>query len=73
MSDAELVGGRDDKHLDFRLSLLKQVDGDPASVVVSTVCVVHNNFGKRYLFFVVPFHRWGVQRLIARAISAGRM
>ena len=52
---------------------MKQVDGDPASVVVSTVCVVHNNFGKRYLFFVVPFHRWGVQRLIARAISAGRM
>ena len=45
MSDAELVGGRDDKHLDFRLSLLKQVHGDPASVAVSTVCVVHNNFG----------------------------
>ena len=36
MSDAELVSGRDDKHLDFRLSLLEQVDGDPASVVEST-------------------------------------
>ena len=73
LTDTELVAGRDDKHLDFRFSLLKESGGDTASVVVSTVCVVHNVFGKVYLFFVVPFHRWGVRRLLSRAISAGRL
>ena len=73
ISDTELIAGRDNKHLDFRLSLLKQGDGDAAGVVVSTVCVVHNLFGKVYLFFVVPFHRRAVQWLIARALGAGRL
>ena len=42
----------------FRLSVIKVPDGDRSSVVVSTICTVHNLFGKLYLFFVVPFHRW---------------
>lgn len=73
LNDAELVAGRDNKHLDFRLSVLKGVDGAAASVTISTVCSVHNWFGKVYLFFVIPFHRWGVRRLIADAIRAGRL
>jgi hypothetical protein len=24
-------------------------------------------------FFIVPFHKWGVQRLISNAITAGRL
>jgi len=69
LTDNELVAGRDNKHLDFRLSVLKS----PSSVTVSTICIVHNRFGKVYLFFIVPFHRWGVQRLIADAVKAGRL
>jgi hypothetical protein len=68
-----LVAGRDNKHLDFRLPVLKVTEGVTTSVVVSTVCTVHNLFGKVYLFFVVPFHKWGVQWLISKAISAGRL
>jgi Protein of unknown function (DUF2867) len=73
LTETELIAGRDNKHLDFRLSVLKQASGANASVVVSTICTVHNRFGKIYLFFVVPFHRWGVQQLLSRAIVAGRL
>ncbi|MEO8247785.1 MAG: DUF2867 domain-containing protein [Burkholderiales bacterium] len=73
LTPSELVAGRDNKHLDFRLSVLRLTEGSAASVVVSTVCVVHNAFGKVYLFFVVPFHKWGVRSLISRAVTAGRL
>lgn len=73
LTENELVAGRDNKHLDFRLSILKVIDGETASVVVSTICVVNNTFGKVYLFFVVPFHKWGLQRIISNAVIAGRL
>ena len=73
LTDSELIAGRDNKHLDFRLSVLKEAGGASASVVVSTVCTVHNRFGKIYLFFIVPFHRWGVKLLMSRAAKAGRL
>ena len=69
----ELVAGRNNKHLDFRLSVLREVGVERDSVVVSTICTVHNRFGKVYLFFIVPFHRWGVQLLLSRAVAAGRL
>ena len=73
LTESEIVAGRDNKHLDFRLSVLKAGNGETASVVVSTLCTVHNWFGKLYLFFIVPFHKWGVQRLMSNAIIAGRL
>jgi hypothetical protein len=73
LSDSELIAGRDNKHLDFRLSVLKVAHDEKASVVISTVCNVHNTFGKFYLFFIVPFHKWGVQKLMRNAIAAGRL
>jgi hypothetical protein len=73
LSDNEIVAGRNNKHLDFRLSALKMPDGNGMSVVVSTVCIVHNLSGKIYLFFVVPFHRYGVKKLMARALAARRL
>jgi hypothetical protein len=72
IGDNEIVAGRDNKHMDFRLSVLRAVDGDAMSVVVSTICNVHNVFGKIYLFFIVPFHRHGVRSLISRAVAAKR-
>jgi len=73
LGDDEIVVGRDNKHLDFRLSVLKVFDDAEASVIVSTVCTVHNLSGKLYLFFVVPFHRLGVRKLMANARAAGRL
>ena len=30
-------------------------------------------FWQVYLFFIVPLHRWGVKRLMARAVDADRL
>ena len=73
LTDTELVAGRDNKHLDFRLSVSRETDGETASTVISTVCRVHNAFGKVCLFFIIPFHKWGVRRLIMSAALAGRL
>jgi hypothetical protein len=73
IDDNEIVAGRNNKHLDFRLSVLKVPDGRAESVVVSTICSVHNVFGKIYLFFIVPFHRTGVRSLMSNAVAAKRL
>jgi hypothetical protein len=73
IGENEIVAGRDNKHLDFRVSVLKAVDADTASVVISTICTVHNLFGKVYLFVIVPFHRSGVRSLMRNAVAAKRL
>jgi hypothetical protein len=73
ISENEVVAGRNNQHMDFRLSVLKARDGDRASVFVSTICTVHNLSGKIYLFFVVPFHRYGVRKLMANALATRRL
>ena len=73
LTESELIAGRDNSHLDFRLSVLREADGESAKAVISTVCRVHNTFGKAYLFFIIPFHKWGVRRLIKSAAMAGRL
>lgn len=73
LTDTELVAGRDNRHLDFRVSVLRLAHETPPTVAVSTVCVVHNGFGKAYLAFVLPFHRVGLRYIIARAMQAERL
>lgn len=73
VGENEIIAGRDNRHMDFRLSVLKRRDGDAVEVVVSTICSIHNLFGKAYLFLIVPFHRAGVQALLRRAVRAGRL
>ncbi len=74
LSAHELIAGRDNAHLDFRLSVLREAGRDgPPSVVVSTVCVAHNRFGRVYLACITPFHRWGVQWIMRAAVRAGRL
>jgi len=73
LSEIELIAGRNNKHLDFRLSVLKEAIGASSTAVVSTICTTHNAFGKVYLILVIPFHKWGVQRLMTRALARGRL
>jgi hypothetical protein len=73
LSEHEIVAGRNNRHMDFRLSVLKVPDGDRTSVVVSTICSVHNLSGKLYLFLIIPFHRYGVRKLMANALAARRL
>jgi hypothetical protein len=73
LGERELVAGRDNRHLDFRMSVLKRGSDQSASAVVTTVCRAHNRFGRMYLRAIAPFHKWGVQRLLRRASEAGRL
>src|SRR4030088_818907 len=73
IGDNEIIAGRNNRHMDFRLSVLKAIDGDAVSVVVSTICTVHNVFGKIYLFCIVPFHRNAVRSLMSNVVVAERL
>ena len=73
LNPLELIAGRDNKHLDFRLSVLRETNAGQAMVIVSTVCVVNNAFGKRYLWLILPFHRWGLRWLMTSAAAKGRL
>lgn len=73
LSERELVAGRDNRHLDFRLSILR-VDGPSArQLQVSTACVVKNTFGMVYLSVVLPFHKRGLRLLLSSALTCGRL
>jgi hypothetical protein len=69
----ELIAGRDNKHMEFRVSIMKVHDGTRPSVVVSTLCLVHNKFGQYYLSSVIPFHKFGLRGLMASALAAQRL
>ena len=67
----EIVAGRDNTHMDFRLSVLRGERG--ACVQVTTICHTHNAFGRLYMRVIEPFHRAGVRALMSRAVAAGRL
>ena len=73
ISENEIIAGRNNKHMDFRLSVLRVSDADGTNIIVSTICTVHNLSGKIYLFFVVPFHRFGIRGLLGSALAARRL
>ena len=66
-NDTEIVVGEDDKHLDFRISLLC-TDG---KLTLSTVVHCHNLLGHAYLFAIAPFHRAVVKASLRRAAKIG--
>lgn len=69
----EIIAGLDDKHLDFRVSLMKLNEAGAHKVAVSTVIFTHNNFGKAYLGVVLPFHKRGLKHLLSQAVTSGRI
>ena len=71
----EIVLGEDDKHLDFRISVLRQTQASTSSqehhLIVSTVVHCHNRLGRLYLKLISPFHRLIVRATLRRAARAG--
>jgi len=70
----EVVLGEDDKHLDFRVSLLCSGEAGPQGrreIIVSTVVQCHNRLGRTYLFIIAPFHRMVVRASLVRAARVG--
>ena len=68
-SDTEIILGDDDRHLDFRVGILRQVNGDRTVVVVSTIVSFHNWLGRLYFMPVQRFHRLIVPALMRRAAA----
>jgi hypothetical protein len=69
-SPTEIVMGEDDKHLDFRLSLMcspATSDSSVRRVVLSTVVHCHNRLGRAYIFVIAPFHRQVVKAFLRGA------
>jgi hypothetical protein len=72
-SSRELVLGEDDRHLDFRTSVLvrEMVVGGGRELVATTVVHCHNLLGRAYLTAIVPFHRVIVRSYLTRAARRG--
>lgn len=73
-SPTEVVLGEDDKHLDFRLSVLCSVPAPPRAtrhLVLSTVVHCHNRLGRLYIFLIAPFHRLVVRSSLRSAARIG--
>jgi hypothetical protein len=74
-SKHEILLGEDDKHLDFRLSVLHQTRTVAAEtapyLIVSTVVHCHNRLGRAYILLIAPFHRLVVQSSLRRAARVG--
>ena len=71
---AEIVVGEDDKHLDFRVSVLCSRAPGPetgALLTVSTVVHCHNLLGRTYILAIAPFHRMVVKASLRRAARIG--
>ena len=62
----EIVLGENDRHLDFRLSLLRIRSGSEMQIVATTAVHVHNRLGSAYLAVIRPFHHLVVKRSMAR-------
>jgi hypothetical protein len=62
-NENEIVVGEDDKHLYFRISVLKKNIPD-AEVFLSTAVRFNNFWGKLYFTFVKPFHKQVVKSML---------
>jgi hypothetical protein len=68
ISESEIVLGQNDKHLDFKTSLLIK-HGVNDELVISTIVRTNNTFGKLYFFLVKPIHRLIVPIMIRRMVK----
>lgn len=62
----EIVLGADDRHLDFRLSLLRRQSSTGTLLIATTVVRTHNALGCTYLNAIRPFHHLVVRTNLAR-------
>ncbi|MFD2176513.1 DUF2867 domain-containing protein [Veronia pacifica] len=56
-TDDEAIFEDSDKHLDVRVSILRDVSGDKETIHATTVVHIHNMLGRLYMFPVIPIHK----------------
>ncbi len=62
----EIVLGENDRHLDFRMSLLRIPAGRDTRIVATTAVHIHNRLGRAYIGAIRPFHHLVVSQIMAR-------
>jgi hypothetical protein len=68
----EVILGEDDKHLDFRVSLLLEPmieDASKKQFTISTTVVFHNWQGRLYFLPVKPFHKFVVPAMLKAIVK----
>ncbi len=68
LSPNEAILGEDDRHLDFRVSVLKTAGPEPLAAI-STWVHPHNLGGRLYLLGVLPFHKLIIRRMLANVAA----
>jgi len=63
-NENEIVMGENDKHLNFRVSVL--VDRENSFIYLTTIVHFHNFWGRAYFLPVKPFHKLIVKSLLKR-------
>jgi len=62
----EIIMGENDKHLDFRVSIL--VDMENTFIYLITIVHFNNFFGRIYFLIVKPFHKIIVKSILNRVV-----
>lgn len=68
----EILMGLDDKHLDFRFSLILHREAATERAIATTLVRFHNVGGRLYFFFVKPVHRLMVPAMLRMAAKRAR-
>lgn len=67
-NDHELIAGFNDKHLNFRVSVIS----DRGRIFLATWVHTHNIGGRIYLATILPFHILIARNALARVAAAGK-
>ncbi|GAA4234146.1 DUF2867 domain-containing protein [Postechiella marina] len=70
-TENEVILGEDDKHLNFRISLLKEnAQTQNKKLTITTVVKYNNWFGKLYFLPVKPFHKLIVPKMLKGVVNS---
>lgn len=62
----EIVMAENDKHLNFRVSILIDKNEINSNITFTTIVKFNNIFGRLYFLFIKPFHRLIIKSLLKR-------
>lgn len=71
-SQTEIILGEDDRHLDFRLSLLLRKSAGQRELVATTVVHCHGLLGRAYLATIMAGHVIVVRSALAKAAASNQ-
>ncbi|KJC61735.1 hypothetical protein UP10_04935 [Bradyrhizobium sp. LTSPM299] len=68
-TQARLVAGFNDKHLDFRIVVDVAAAGNGRNVTLTMLVLTHNSLGRAYLALIMPFHRLIVPAMLRKVAN----